>query len=152
MANPCVHASKCGAAADSRATATSAHDPGCLRLWLSLQSPVPWPRRIQACVPAGIHPDRHLPAPALQCLVERYSRTAMPLICLACARVKVDTGRIRSAIRFRTGEWVFSLPPGSSRIFPWRSSQNAIANQVLLLQIVDIVLAMLRVLTSPIGS
>ena len=27
---------------------------------------------------------RHLPAPVLQCLVERYSRTTMPLICSAC--------------------------------------------------------------------
>ena len=35
------------------------------------------------------------------------------LICFACARVKVDTGRIRSAISFRTGKWLFSLPPGS---------------------------------------
>ena len=26
----------------------------------------------------------HLPAPVLQCIVERYSRTAMPLICPAC--------------------------------------------------------------------
>ena len=26
----------------------------------------------------------HLPAPVLQCLVDRYSRTAMPLICSAC--------------------------------------------------------------------
>ena len=26
----------------------------------------------------------HLPAPVLQCIVERYSRTAMPLICSAC--------------------------------------------------------------------
>ena len=36
------------------------------------------------------------------------------LICFACARVKVDTGRVRSDIRFRIGEWLFSLPPGSS--------------------------------------
>ena len=35
------------------------------------------------------------------------------LVCFACARVKVDTGRIRSAIAFRTGKWLFSLPPGS---------------------------------------
>ena len=35
------------------------------------------------------------------------------LICFACARVKVSTGRIRSAIAFRTGKWLFSLPPGS---------------------------------------
>ena len=35
------------------------------------------------------------------------------LICFACARVKVDTGRMNSAIRFITGKWLFSLPPGS---------------------------------------
>ena len=29
------------------------------------------------------------------------------LICFACARVKVDAGRIRSAISFRTGRWLF---------------------------------------------
>ena len=35
------------------------------------------------------------------------------LICSACARVKVDTGGIRSEIKFITGKWLFSLPPGS---------------------------------------
>ena len=35
------------------------------------------------------------------------------LICFACARVKVDTGRIRSEIKFMSGKWLFSLPPGS---------------------------------------
>ena len=35
------------------------------------------------------------------------------LICSACARVKVDTGGLRSEIEFITGKWLFSLPPGS---------------------------------------
>ena len=35
------------------------------------------------------------------------------LICFACAQVKLDTGRIRSAIEFRSGTWFFSLPKGS---------------------------------------
>ena len=35
------------------------------------------------------------------------------LICFACARVKVDTGRTNSAIGYRTGRWLFSLPSGS---------------------------------------
>ncbi len=35
------------------------------------------------------------------------------LVCFACAQVKVDTGRIRSAIEFRSGRWLFSLPRGS---------------------------------------
>ena len=35
------------------------------------------------------------------------------LICFACARIHVDTGRIRSAIEFVSGRWLFSLPRGS---------------------------------------
>ena len=35
------------------------------------------------------------------------------LICLTCAQVKVDTGRIRSEIQFVSGRWLFELPPGS---------------------------------------
>ena len=35
------------------------------------------------------------------------------LICFACAQIKVDTGRIRSAIEFRSGRWLFCLPRGS---------------------------------------
>ena len=35
------------------------------------------------------------------------------LICFACAQIKVDTGRIRSAIEYRSGRWLFSLPKGS---------------------------------------
>ena len=31
------------------------------------------------------------------------------LICFACAQIKVDTGRIRSAIDFRSGRWLFLL-------------------------------------------
>lgn len=39
----------------------------------------------------------HLPAPVLQCLVERYSRTAIPLICSAC-EVFISTA-MRNAAR-----------------------------------------------------
>ena len=39
--------------------------------------------------------------------------TIRALICFACARVKVDTGRIRSKIKFCSGRWLFSLPSGS---------------------------------------
>ena len=35
------------------------------------------------------------------------------LICFACARVKVCTGRLGSDILVKSGEWLFSLPPGS---------------------------------------
>ena len=35
------------------------------------------------------------------------------LICFACAHIKVDTGRMRSAIEFVSGRWLFSLPRGS---------------------------------------
>ena len=35
------------------------------------------------------------------------------LICFACAQVKLDIGRIRSAIEFYSGRYLFSLPPGS---------------------------------------
>ena len=35
------------------------------------------------------------------------------LICFACARIKVDTGRLRSDICFVKGEWFFRLPKGS---------------------------------------
>ena len=40
---------------------------------------------------------RHLPAPVLQCIVERYSRTAVPLICSAC-EVFISTA-MRNAAR-----------------------------------------------------
>ena len=39
--------------------------------------------------------------------------TIRSLICFACAQIKVDTGRLRSAIDFRSGIWLFTLPPGS---------------------------------------
>jgi len=35
------------------------------------------------------------------------------LICFTCARVKVDTGRLRSEISMKPGKWLFSLPAGS---------------------------------------
>ena len=35
------------------------------------------------------------------------------LICFSCAQIKVDTGHLRSEIGFRSGRWLFSLPPGS---------------------------------------
>ena len=37
------------------------------------------------------------------------------LICLSCAQIKLDTGRIRSDIEFRSGTWLFALPPGVRR-------------------------------------
>ena len=35
------------------------------------------------------------------------------LICFTCNQIKLDTGRIRSEIEFRSGSWFFSLPIGS---------------------------------------
>ena len=37
------------------------------------------------------------------------------LICFACAQVHVDTGQLRSAIKFVSGTWFFGLPPGVLR-------------------------------------
>ena len=37
------------------------------------------------------------------------------LICTVCARIRVDTGRARSEIDFKSGAWLFRLPPGNLR-------------------------------------
>ena len=34
-------------------------------------------------------------------------------ICFICARVKVDTGKIRSNIEMKSGRWLFSMPSGA---------------------------------------
>ena len=35
------------------------------------------------------------------------------LMCFLCSQIKLDTGRIRSEIEFRSARWLFSLPAGS---------------------------------------
>ena len=35
------------------------------------------------------------------------------LVCFCCAQIKLDTGRIRSDIEFRSGAWLFNLPKES---------------------------------------
>ena len=37
------------------------------------------------------------------------------LICFCCAQIKLDTGRIRRDIEFRSGTWLFARPPGGRR-------------------------------------
>ena len=50
-------------------------------------------------------------------LVQVYNdRCIRSLICFCCAQIKVDTGRCRSRIQFRTGTWLMGVP--------WQSLQK----------------------------
>ena len=143
---------------DLRAHVASAHSPAIQSLVSGIVGPekakqFEWDIYKEAC---SVQERRTIPVTGPSVERRTCERTAhvyndecvRALICFACARVKVDTGRIRSDIAFRTGEWLFSLPPGSLvKNFPCRNSQDDI-----LLQIVDTDPTMLSVRTSPIGS
>ena len=108
---------------DLRAHVASAHSPAIQSLVSGIVGPekakqFEWDIYKEAC---SVQERRTIPVTGPSVERRTCERTAhvyndecvRALICFACARVKVDTGRIRSDIAFRTGEWLFSLPPGS---------------------------------------